>query len=91
LCNLFCSRSKGLIFSRTAEYFTFAVTHDARGAAATEARLAFLGSKDSFLSRSSFSTACLFSVFILRALKDLKIEIKFREKKKVKMIQNYTY
>ena len=35
-----CSCSRGLIFSSTAEYVTFAFTHAASGAAAVLARLA---------------------------------------------------
>lgn len=71
-CNLFCSRSKGRILSDIWEYFTFAFTQAAKGAAATDARFADLSSNDSPLFVRSFSTANLFSVLILLASKDLQ-------------------
>ena len=70
-CRAACSRSKGAMRSRTREYRTLAWTQAASGAAAAEARLAVLASKDSPLFASSCSTAFRLSGVIFLASKDL--------------------
>jgi hypothetical protein len=67
-----CCFSSGSIFSSTFENFTLALTHSAKGAAAAEARLAFLGSKDSCFILRMFSTASRSDGSIVRASKFLK-------------------
>ena len=80
LCNLFCSVSRGLIFSRTIEYWTLALTHAAKGAAAADARCATFGVNESSRRRSNLSTLallsasiCLASKFLIKKTKHIKI------------------
>lgn len=70
--SLLCSRSSGLILSKTLEYFTLAVTQAASGAAATEALFAFLASNDAARFDTSCSTDWRFSVVMRLASNDLQ-------------------